>query len=131
MKQLKDLSKEQIIEIVNLVYPFKDYIKSEIDVKYQPYDESLLDDAQEYWFAKFDGITFADKVDTYRLWIYPTLNLEFDAIRTNVKNMSDKQKKEAIGDCVLLGSFPVRNQHLIQKKFMEWNIKPVFKNYNS
>ena len=116
MKNLKDLTKDQVIEITRLVYPFDDWMKSEIEVRYQPYDETWFEDAQEYWFAKFQAITFADKVDTYRLWIYPNLNLAFDAIRDKVENMTEEQKKEMKG-LVLLGSFPIRNQYLIQKRF--------------
>lgn len=134
MKTLKDLTKEQVIEITKLVYPFKDWIKSEIEVIYQPYDETWLDDAQEYWFVKFDGITFGDKVDTYRLWIYPSLDLEFDAIRKNPDNFTEENKMKIIGSgkeqMVMLGSFPLRNQYLTQKKFMEWNIEPVFERGN-
>ena len=122
--KLKDLTKEQIIEIVHLVYPFSDWIKSEVKVKYQPYDETWLDDAQEYQFAKFEAITFGDKIDTYRLWIYPTLDLEFDAIRTKIENMTESQKANNKTGAVSLGRFPIRNQHMIQRKFIEWGIEP-------
>jgi len=129
MKQIKDLTKEQVIEIAKLVYPFNDWIKSDIEVKYQPYDKTWLD-PQEYWFVKFDGITFGDKVDTYRLWIYPTLNLEFDAIRKHPDTFTEANKMKVIesgnDQMVMLGSFPLRNQYFVQKKFMEWNIEPVF-----
>lgn len=125
VKLLKDLTQEQVIEIAKLVYPFHDWIKSDFEVKYQPFDESWGRDAEEFWFVKFEAITFADKVDTYRLWIYPTLDLEFDAIRTKLANMTPKQKGEIVGDnIVLLGTFPIRNQHLIQKKFIEFGIEP-------
>jgi len=126
MKKLKDLTQEQVTEIAKLVYPFADWMKIEIEVKYQPYDKSWLYGAQEYWIIKFDAITFADKVDTYRLWIYPNLNLELDAIRTKIENMTEKQKGEIKSGIVFLGAFPIRNQYLIQKKFMEWNIEPEF-----
>lgn len=122
--KFSELTKDHILEIVNLVYPYPDWIKSEIDIKYQPYDSSWLDDAQEYWFAKFDGITFGDKIDTYRLYIYPNLNLSLDVIRDNPDNFTEKDKTNLIsGKYVLLGSFPIRNQHKIHKKFIEWGLE--------
>lgn len=126
MKKIKDLTHDQVIEIANLVYPSTDLIRSEMIVRYQPYDESWLNDAREYWLIKFDGITFGDKIDTYRLWIYPNLNLEFDAIRTNPKNMTEEQKLETVSGIFFLGTFPIRNQYLIQRNFMEWGINPEF-----
>lgn len=130
MKHLKDLTKEQVIEIAKLVYPFDEWRKSDIEVHYQPYDETWFSDAEEYWFAKFNGITFADKVDTYRMWIRPSLDLSLDAIRKNPDDFTEANKMKVIGSgddqIVLLGSFPVRNQYLIQKKFVEWGIEPIF-----
>ena len=134
MKKLKDLSKEQVIEIVKLVYPFEDWIKSEIEVVYQPYDVSWYEDAAEYWFAKFDGYTFGDKIDTYRLWIHPNLNVEFDVFRDKLENFTEKDKTEITSKnnkpFVLLGHFPIRNQHKIQKKFIEWEIEPEYEKVN-
>ena len=39
--------------------------------------------------------------------------------------MTEKQKEE-FEKCgiILLHRFPIRNQHLIQKKFIEWEITP-------
>lgn len=125
-KTLKDLTEENIRHIVSLVYPFEDWIKSSMEIRYQPYDKTWHEDAAEFWFVKFQGITFGDKVDTYRLWLYPSLAIEFDAIRTNVDNMTDEQRKEYDRiNIVFLGSFPVRNQYQIYEYLRELNIKPV------
>lgn len=125
-KTLAELTEENIRHIVKLSYPFDDWIKSSMEIRYQPYDESWGSDAAEYWFVKFQGITFGDKVDTYRLWLYPNLAIEFDAIRTNVDNMTDEQRKEYDRiNIVFLGSFPVRNQYQIYEYLRELNIKPI------
>lgn len=123
--ELKDLTEEQAIEIAKLSYSWPDTMDN-IKCVYQPYDTSWLDDAREYCLITFDAITYGHTVDTYRLYIYPTLNLSLDVIRTNPKNVTKAQQKDfkRIG-VVFLGQFPMRNQHEIHKKFIEWNIIPV------
>lgn len=125
IKTIKDLTRDQAIEIAKLLYPFDD-IKSEIETHYQPYDASWFDDAREYYFIKFNGFSFGDKIDTYRIWIYPDLDVLVDLFRDNPLNFTEKDKKEIISNkFVLLGHLPVRNQYKIQEKFRKWKIKPI------
>ncbi len=112
--ELKDLTEEQAKEIALLLYPFPDLIKSELDCKFQPYDETWLDDAAEYYRIYFDGVIFADKIYRIRIWIYPSLDCEIDYYDKNSKQHG--------------GRLPVRNQYKIQELFIKWNLKPIFNN---
>ena len=42
------------------------------------------------------------------------------------KHLESNNVREIKSGIVFLGTFPIRNQYLIQKKFMEWNIEPEF-----
>lgn len=107
--KLKDLTKEQAIEIVLLIYPFSADVKSDYEFHYQPYDPTWYEDAREYVRVSFKGITFGDTVDDIILEI------------------------NSIFDCWLyysrkdgLHTIPNRNQHAAQKKFIEWGAEPDY-----
>ena len=102
--KLKDLTKEQAIEIAKLVYGFPDYIKSDFEVKYQPYDVTMYEDAREVMSIFFDAITFGDNVDKIMIEICPSLNCWAYYCRD------------------MAYSLPTRNQKLTQEKFKEWNL---------
>ena len=110
--EMKDLTKEQAIQIVKLIYPFEKGFKSEFKFHYQPYDEAWMDDAREFISVTFKGTVFADKVYPLKLEILPNLDcyvfyLDFD------KKINQK----------VYYSLPSRNQHEIQKLFIKWGIK--------
>jgi hypothetical protein len=108
--ELKDLTKEQTIEIAKLIYPFK--IENDFEFHYQPYDETWMDDAREFVELKFNGIVFGDKAYPLRLEILPNLDCWFYYIKFD----------EKIGYNVS-HSLPSRNQHKIQKLFIKWGIR--------
>lgn len=126
--KLLELTKEQVLEIVRLVYPFDKLNLSDLKILYQEFDPSWLEDADEYIQVNFNGITFGNKIDEYRLIINKNLDLYLDVIRRNPDNFTEKDKLNLIqsskGDYVLLGYFPIRNQHEIHKNFIEWDVAP-------
>ncbi len=100
--ELKNLTEKQANEILYLIYPFHDGIKSEIKHKYSPLEEEYNE--PEYYSMHFDGIIFGDKIDKIRVFIYSNLDCEIDYTRNNLPQ----------------GRLPVRNQKLIQEKFKEF-----------
>ena len=109
--ELKDLTREQAIEITKLAYPFEDWIKSDFDTFYQPYDKSHYSDAAEFYIISFDGITMGDKVGRIRLYIYSDLVCDLDYF------YKDEDGKMIVKTMTRL---PVRNQRQIQQKFTEY-----------
>lgn len=109
--RFEDLTKEQLIEIAKLAYPFDDWVHSGYDVFYQPYDESHYSDAVEYHLVSFDGIVMADKVGRIRLFIYPTLDCDLDYY------YKDDEGKMIVST---MDRLPVRNQREIQFRFTEF-----------
>lgn len=109
--ELKDLTREQAIEITKLAYPFEDWTKSDFDTSYQPYDESHYSDACEYYLVSFDGIIAGNKIGRIRLFIYPDLVCDLDYFY-----------KDSKGEMIVktMTRLPVRNQRQIQKKFTEY-----------
>lgn len=109
MKILKDLTKEQTIEIAKLIYPFSDTIEGEYDFTYQQYDPMWYEDAREFVRLKFRGIAFGDTVDNLMLIINKNLDCWFYYCRPDGAH-----------------SLPSINQHAIQKKFIKWGIEPNY-----
>jgi len=107
--KLKDLTKEQTIEIAQLIYPFSDDVKSDYVFHYQPYNKEWFEDAREYVRLTFRGVTFGDTVDDLVLDINKNLDCWFYYSRKDG-----------------LHTLPSRNQHAVQKKFIEWNIEPNY-----
>lgn len=109
--EIKDLTKEQVIEIAKLVYPFPEWVKSDYQTFYQPYDESDFSDAVEYQLVSFDGIIAGNKVGRIRLFIYPDLDCDLDYY------YKDDKDQMIISS---MNRLPARNQREIQKKFTEY-----------
>lgn len=107
--KLKDLTKEQAIEIAQLIYPFHNEVHSNYSFYHQPYDLSWYSDAREYVRLLFRGITFGDTQDDLILEITPTLDCWFYYSRKDG-----------------LHTLPSRNQHAVQKKFIEWGFEPDY-----
>jgi hypothetical protein len=108
--ELKNLTIQQGSEILNLIFPFSDCIKSEVKHSYQPANKPSKDNYEgddERYLMTFDGTIFGDKIDRIRVWIWSDLDCEIDYIR-------DHQQS---------GRLPVRNQRLIQQKFTEFGFK--------
>jgi len=108
MKTIKDLTKEQVIEISKLIYPFSDTVDGEYEYHYQSYDASWYEDAREYVQLKFKGITFGDTFDTLILQINTNLDCWFYYSRDSMNTL------------------PSRNQAAVQRKFIEWKIEPEY-----
>lgn len=97
--KIKDLTQEQLMDIVNLIHSFKD--SSDFKFIYQPYEN---EDDGEYQLIKFQGDVFGNRKDTIRVFIYSNLDCDIDY---SVDNKSVRR-------------LPVRNQKLIQQKFVEF-----------
>jgi len=108
MKTIKDLTKEQVIEISKLIYPFFDTVEGEYEYYYQPYDPSWYEDAREYVQLKFRGVTTGDTVDTLILQISQNLDCWFYYSRDYMHHL------------------PSRNQCAVQRQFIEWGIEPNY-----
>ena len=114
--EIKDMTKEQAIEIAMMAYGHDDWIRSDFKFEYVPYDppsiKNSFDDSPESVYVKFEGVSFGDKIDLYRLFIYSNLNITLDIFRT---------------DPIKIISVGFSNQFLIFKKLQEWGIEPVEK----
>lgn len=113
---IKDLTKEQVIELSKLIHPYPSDIEKEIKqeyiFKYQSEMPSNMDNSEGevervelYWKAN----TFADTIDKVRLTIYANLDCYWSYLRSNGAH-----------------SLPTNNQHKIQKKFIQWKLKPKY-----
>lgn len=110
--KIKDLTKEQAIEIAKLIYGYeesylKNCIKSDFEFEYQPYDHTWYEDAREYARVTFMGIVFGNTTEKIMLEINTNLDCYLYYCRADGAHS--------------LGS---RNQYKIQNKFKEWNIEP-------
>lgn len=109
MKKLKDLTKEQAIEIAQLIYSFSDEVETDYDFTYQPYDWTWYEDAREFVRLKFRGFTFGNTVDNLILDINKNLDCWFYYSRKDG-----------------LHGLPSRNQCAVQRKFIEWGFEPDY-----
>lgn len=109
MKKLKDITKDQAIEIAKLIYPFFDDLKTDYDFHYQPYDKVWLEDAREFVRLRFRGFIFGDRVEDLMIEITKTLDCWFYYIRDDGTH-----------------HLPSRNQCAVQRKFIEWGIEPDY-----
>lgn len=109
MKRLKDITKEQAIEIAKLIYPFSDGVKGEYDFTYQPYDPTWYEDAREFVRLKFRGVTFGDTVDNIILDIEKNFDCWLNYSRPDGLHI-----------------LPTRNQYAIHKQFIDWGFEPDY-----
>ena len=106
---LKDLTKEQGIEITNLAYPFPDTIKSDISFNYQGYDPTMWEDACELITLVFNCLKNNYEEITLRVFIFTDLTMEVSYYDV---------------DGFSVETLPIRNAYFIYKKFREWGIYP-------
>lgn len=110
--KLKDLTKEQAIEIAILAYRGKGLIRSEITFNYYPFIPSdtkrgIYKDMEEFIAINFDAYTIGEQIESIKIRIYSNLNIDMHIFKCN-------------------GGFPeiiplsVSNQFLIFKKLQEW-----------
>ncbi len=117
---IKDLTPEQAFEITKLLFPFPTYIKSELEFNYFSGDYGdFVDTRDEVVSVKFISKPFPPRETdrTIIVHIYPNLDLsigEFEFI--NYENSQTYKK----GYYTHVNSLPVRNLHIIFKKFTEW-----------
>ena len=104
--KIKDMTKEQCLEIVKLAYPFGDRI-TDYAFKYQPYDKEWYRDAREFIRLKFKAPVFGDKVKQLMIEIDTSLNVYMYYWTGKINE-----------------NLPVGNQYSIQKKFVELGIEP-------
>lgn len=109
--KIKEITPDQAFEIAKMVYGFPEWIKSDFKFEYQPYDESMYEDAAELVRVCFDAIVFADKTEKITLIIDVQLNCWLHFVRNK-------------GGNIVAESLPSRNQHAVQKKFIEWGFEP-------
>lgn len=104
--KIKDMTKEQCLEIVQLAYAFPELITN-YEFKYQPYDKEWYADAREFIRLSFKAPVFGDKVEKIMIEINPGLDVYMSYWNGKVND-----------------SLLVRNQHKIQKKFIELGVEP-------
>jgi hypothetical protein len=114
--KLKDLTKEQAIEIANLINPYPTDldkgIEQNYEFKYQPFSPRSIENSEgndELVYVYWKTNTFADTIDKVRLTIYKNLDCHWSYLINNGEH-----------------SLPTNNQHKIQLKFIEWNIQPEY-----
>lgn len=104
--KIKDLTKEQCIEIAKLAYPFPEAI-TDYEFKYQPYDKEWYSDAREFVRLSFKAPVFGDRVKN--LMIEINTNLDTYMFYWNGK----------VND-----TLPINNQYKIFQKFIELGVEP-------
>lgn len=105
--ELKDLTREQVIEIAKLAFGQPDWIKSDFETKHQPYIEEWYDDAREYYSIKFEAYFIGDKTAIYRVEISPNLDVHLWYFENGKNGMINKP-------------MVIVNQRKIQEKFTEF-----------
>lgn len=107
--KLKDLTKEQAIQLTMLSYGFEDYY-SDFEFKYQPKVDSNYENSEGYSESvqvTFNGATFGTIVDKLRFTIYSNLNCNIGYLRKDGEHL-----------------IPLRNQYDIFKLLRDWDINP-------
>jgi hypothetical protein len=120
--KIKDITKEQAIEIAKLAYPFPEYIKSDFDFQYIPYEpisKTNYEECPEHVDIRFKGIIAGTKEAIFCLTLYNWFDLYMSWLekKTEEQNYYDSHY------------FPLRNQHKIYAKFKEWNLQPEEKEW--
>ena len=114
MKTIKNITKEQAIEIAKMIWGFDDSIKSDLTFKY--FDGNYgayTNEEDEDITVTFDAEVSPQK-RTAKMFVHIYRNLDC-----------------SIGEFEFSGcwrhkrSYPVRNQNAVQKKFIEWGIEPT------
>lgn len=113
MKTVEQLTAEQTFELAKLAYGFPEWITSELEFLYQPYDETWDRDAREFVRVKFEGIVFGDKTFPIVFEIGATLSCELAFVKYNEKTGVNYQDR-----------LPIRNQYKIFKKLIDWGFVP-------
>jgi len=106
--ELKDLTEEQSFEIAKLAYSSPE-LMTDFSFKYQPYDESMYEDAREEIIIRFDAPVYGDKISRLMVIIIPNFSLY----------MYFWNEKTKVNEFL-----PVRNQYKIFQKFVEWGVEP-------
>lgn len=74
------MTKGHAVKLAKLIYGNPDWIKSDVEFRYQPYvpidySTDVYEDFPECVFIKFKALTFGDRVDDIRIIIYANLNI--------------------------------------------------------
>lgn len=114
--ELKNLSKEQAIEIAKLAYRKCEWIQSEFDFKYIPYEASdvskqIYEDTPEMVQVFFNAFTFGEKIEKIRVIIYANLDISLNIIRNNPFNLI---------------TIEISNQYKIVERFINWGVEPKY-----
>lgn len=104
------MTPEQAIIIAKLAYGQADWIKSEFEITYHPYEpedrpNDVYEDSPEFMTIKFKAITFGTTVDDIRLQMISNFNLSMNIMRPTPASW------------IQLG---ISNQFLIFKQLQEW-----------
>jgi hypothetical protein len=89
MTEFKNIPIEIVKEIATLAFHSKDWVTSEMEVKYQPYIPEWYEDAEEYFEATFTGYFAGNSTAEYRVKLYPNWNvyLWYTYNKTDEKNI--------------------------------------------
>lgn len=75
MIQFNDIPIQTIKDIAVLAFGHKEWITSDINVRYQPYIKEYFEDADEYFEATFDGYFAGNTTAKYKVRIYPNYDI--------------------------------------------------------
>lgn len=125
MKYLKDITKEQAIEIAKMIWDFDQFIKSDFEFKYFDgnYGHFTKTDDEQITIT-FDFEAFPEKrIGKMFVHIFP--NLDCSIAEFEFKPYDKPQNETNKGYWQEKHSYPLRNQNAVQKKFIEWDIEPI------
>jgi hypothetical protein len=113
---LGDMTREQHLEIVNLVFPFSNLITGDIEIThFDGIFGNYTDLREQVTSIMFDAqvhVHIPHSLEKVIMRIYPTLDV----------SIHYKYKDEQFYS----NSLPIRNQYRVQQKFAEWKILPKF-----
>ena len=115
---IRELTREQAIEIAKTIFPWPDMMTN-IQSVFYPYVEEHYEDAREFVKILFDGPAMGDWTYHHMIEIHPNL----DCICYMKRMGKNDDQKEYLWELL-----STRSQRAVQMKFMEWGIVPSDKN---
>jgi len=135
MKTIKDITKEQAIEIAKMIWNFDDAVKSDYEFNYFDGNYGTFTKADDADITvKFDFETEFDKktnsmkdkrIGKMFVHIHPNLDCSIGEF-VFIEYGKHQQNETNNGYWKHDHSYPVRNQNAVQKKFIEWGIEPEY-----
>jgi len=137
IKRFKDITKEQAIEIAKLTFgvvkpedAYEKLIKSDFEFKVFDGNYDTFQDVRDADVCvqfDFENLAEMKSFDRMFVHIYPTLDVSIGSFEF-IKRSKPSKVNEGInkdGFWKHKHNYPVRKQHEVQKKFIEWKIEPI------